>query len=132
MGVITDTVSKVHPKGHKKVCIGWREFETLVRRLARKVPKEKVKSIYAVPRGGYPAACLMAHLLNLPIVQKPEGDSLVVDDIEDSGRTLSEYSGMKAVPISKIKNTKTLCAAIVPVSEWIVFPWEAGGVKSQP
>ena len=53
-------------------------------------------SIYGVPRGGLIPAVMLSHRLGLPLATRSraksgEGNVLVVDDIADTGRTVSFY-----------------------------------------
>jgi len=85
-----------------------------------------IKNIYGIPRGGLVVAVQLSHLLNIPLTNKPNpNDTLIVDDICDSGKTLEKY---------KDYNTATLyynLEAIVKPDFWafvqddfIKFPWE--------
>ena len=54
---------------------------------------KQIKNIYAIPRGGLPLAVSLSHRLNLPIIMNEteiSPQTLVVDDIFDSGATLKE------------------------------------------
>lgn len=55
------------------------------------VVKKEYSSIYPVPRGGITLAVAMAARLGVPIVTEPSPDTLVVDDLIDSGQTRLKF-----------------------------------------
>lgn len=86
----------------------------------------KYDSIFGVPRGGIPFAAAIAAKTNLPLVPFPTPDSLVVDDIVDSGKTMSGYPDNDFVAIhckrhSLIKPTYYIRDID---DEWIEYFWE--------
>jgi GTP cyclohydrolase I len=78
----------------------------------------KMVNVYAVPRGGIPVAYLlcMAPWMSVRMVDRPELADIVVDDIIDSGATMSRFTGM---PFFALINKREH-----PDLPWIVFPWE--------
>lgn len=90
------------------------------------------RNIYAIPMGAFPVAIRLSKLLELPIIfdeSEISKDTLVVDDIADTGNTLSKYAGNCggcAVLITK-KRTKVLpnfTAFVDNKDIWWKFPWE--------
>lgn len=83
-------------------------------------------SVYAIPRGGVPIAFLLAERLGLEVVDKIEPNSLVVDDLIDSGTTLKKYSGYDiAVLYAKPYSPRTVTRYREAVYDgWIEFPYE--------
>lgn len=53
---------------------------------------KKYENVYGIPRGGYYPAIEVSNALGLPLVTTPTNGSLVVDDILDSGKTISIYT----------------------------------------
>jgi GTP cyclohydrolase I len=82
------------------------------------------KKIYGVPRGGIPAAYLVASCdTSLEVVDDLGMADAVVDDIVDSGATRSKYTGKPFFALyDKTGEDRDL--------PWIVFPWEASNDSS--
>jgi GTP cyclohydrolase I len=77
--------------------------------------------LYGVPRGGVPAAYLLArHMQPLPceLVGDPDAADVLVDDLIDSGRTRERYA-RHGKPFFALYDK-----AVTP--GWLVFPWEGG------
>ena len=69
----------------------------------------KFSSIYGVPRGGLCLAVALSHKLNIKITQNPMKNSLIVDDIFDTGLTLNSFKNIEGanffVLFSKVEPT---------------------------
>ena len=68
-----------------------RQFQKDVEILAKKINHKRYLSIFGVPRGGIPIAIALSIKLGLPIVTKIASNTLVVDDLIDSGETRKKY-----------------------------------------
>ena len=91
---------------------------------------KKFDGVWGPARGGLPLAVCLSHRLNLPFLLKPKSkNTLIVDDIADTGKTLKKFAGKgyfiatwfyhrqsKVVPQVWIREKK---------DDWIVFPWES-------
>ncbi|KKL78981.1 hypothetical protein LCGC14_2019360, partial [marine sediment metagenome] len=81
-----------------KKTISWKEFRDLTKQLGSKLVERgkwsMVKSIYGIPRGGQYVALMLSELYDIPLTNKIDKNTLVVDDIADSGKTLTEYHGL--------------------------------------
>src|SRR3989344_1396800 len=69
----------------------WQEFGKDIEEVVRWAGERNFKSIYGVPRGGLILGVVLSHRLGLPLklkVEELDQETLVVDDIADSGRTL--------------------------------------------
>lgn len=81
-------------------------YDNAIITLAKKI-KDSGKHytcLYPIPRGGYYPAIKISQLLNIPVASKlnTEFDTLIVDDIVDSGKTLEAYPDYdKAVVYAK-------------------------------
>ncbi len=87
----------------------------------------EVRSIYGIPRGGLVPAVYLSHLTGLPIVDKPVlEETIVVDDIADTGQTLKEFSGYLIATIHWHRQSVVMPDIWVheKKDEWIVYPWE--------
>tara|TARA_Y100000768_G_scaffold111045_1_gene81722 strand:- start:1053 stop:1457 length:405 start_codon:yes stop_codon:yes gene_type:complete len=93
-----------------------------------------IDSVMGLPRGGLIPAVLISHELGLPYVQHPGKNTLVVDDINDTGHTLSKAPGaywavLHNKPTSKFKD----CIYAKEVDDqWIVYPWEREDSEAIP
>lgn len=106
----------------------WAEFDEAVHRLASAFKGRAFNGVYGFPRGGLPLAVALSHHLGLPLLQELEPDCLVVDDVYETGATLSQaldYEGVECVVwISKAPPTWFNAAEVVTTDEWLIFPWE--------
>lgn len=121
-----------------RLFFSWEDVESMVRVLAEEVEKAPVfiDSIYGIPRGGLIPATLLSHKLNIPMVESPTENTLVVDDIVDSGLTLSRYLFNPFACLVYKPITSTMIPTFFAVnylgSEWINFPWEEKNSKKIP
>ena len=106
----------------------WDEFDKSVEHIANKCKFLEFSGIYGVPRGGLCLAVALSHKLNISLLSEPIKNSLIVDDIYETGitlNTLKDIDGaMFFVLHSKIKPTWWNTVYISKKREWIVFPWE--------
>ena len=119
-------------KYSNKVKIDYNFYKLTAAALAEEVKKNvhKYDAVYPVPRGGYFTAIQLNETLGLPIQcdkSKITKNTLIVDDICDSGKTISEFNGYDtAVTFVKerSKDKVTFCGGIVDKKDWLVFPDE--------
>ena len=111
-----------------KVFVYWDDISVLVDELCNTITSSgvQIKSITGIERGGLIPAVMISHKLNIPYTTKINKDTLVVDDICDSGETLKN---MVAGYTATLHYKKT--ASFTPDfyskevgEEWIVYPWE--------
>ncbi len=106
----------------------WTEFDKSVEYIANECSFSKFSGIYGVPRGGLCLAVALSHKLNINLISAPKKNSLIVDDIYDTGITLNSFKDIEGarffVLFSKIKPTWWNTVNISKKSEWIIFPWE--------
>ena len=71
-------------------------------------------------------ALVLSHSLKLPMLMKPTSESLVVDDIADTGNTLHNISNKKIATIYYNKQSITVPDIWVyeKGDDWIVYWWE--------
>jgi len=69
------------------------EWNQLINKLYEKIKDRKYSGIFGVPRGGIPSAAILAQKMNIPLLEQPEPNCLVHDDLVDSGRTREKYKG---------------------------------------
>ena len=106
----------------------WNEFDESVEHIANKCKLLEFSGIYGVPRGGLCLAVALSHKLRINLISEPIKNSLIVDDIYETGITLNTFKDIEGamffVLFSKIKPTWWNTVNISEKREWIVFPWE--------
>ena len=106
----------------------WREFDNSVEYIANKCKILKFSGIYGVPRGGLCLAVALSHKLKINLITEPTKNSLIVDDIYETGITLNTFKDIEGakffVLFSKEKPKWWNTVFISQKNEWIVFPWE--------
>ena len=106
----------------------WSEFDKSVEHIANKCKFLKFSGIYGVPRGGLCLAVALSHKLKVNLISEPIRNSLIVDDIYETGYTLNTFKDIEGamffVLFSKIKPTWWNTVFKSEKNEWIVFPWE--------
>jgi hypoxanthine phosphoribosyltransferase len=114
--------------------ISWHKFDAGCYRIVeelRKIPElSQLKYIYGIPRGGLVIAIRLSHMLKLQVVLDrvviaPE-NTLVVDDIADTGKTLKDF-GKFLIATLYYKKGSDIAPNIwiyEKKDHWIVFPWE--------
>ena len=106
----------------------WREFDSSVDYIADQCKFWELSGIYGIPRGGLCLAVALSHKLNIPLIEKPLKNSLIVDDVYETGLTLSNFKNIEGanffVLVSKKKPIWWKTVNLTYEKEWIVFPWE--------
>jgi len=117
----------------QKIKISPSKFDKMMKDLATQINNVGTKEydgIFPIPRGGLAMALWLSHRLDLPIVTELSINTLVVDDISDTGKTLQFYKKLgndiaclftsdwtKSEPTFWLENK-------LEKDSWIVFPWE--------
>ena len=106
----------------------WSEFDKSVEKIANKCRFKEFSGIYGVPRGGLCLAVALSHKLKIELISKPIKNSLIVDDVYETGHTLTTFKDIEGamffVLFSKIKPIWWNTVHISKKNQWIVFPWE--------
>tara|TARA_B100000530_G_scaffold53500_1_gene30052 strand:- start:15 stop:410 length:396 start_codon:yes stop_codon:yes gene_type:complete len=106
----------------------WSDFDKSVLHIANKCKSLELSGIYGVPRGGLCLAVALSHKLNINLISEPRKNSLIVDDVYETGITLNTLKDIDGatffVLFSKMKTKWWNTVFISEKSEWIVFPWE--------
>jgi len=81
--------------------------------------------VYAIPRGGIPAAYALHTYTHFELVNDPAEAEVFIDDIIDSGNTMRRYSDQfPGIPfLALIDRTDIDCPADYKTG-WLIFPWE--------
>ena len=106
----------------------WSQFDKSVEHIADKCKFLEFSGIYGVPRGGLCLAVALSHKLKINLISEPIKNSLIVDDVFETGITLNPFKDIEGamffVLFSKIKPKWWNTVHISKEKEWIVFPWE--------
>ena len=107
----------------------WSDFDKSVEHIFNECKFLEFSGIYGVPRGGLCLAVALSHKLKLNLVSEPIKNSLIVDDVYETGITLNTFKDIEGamffVLFSKIKPKWWNTVYISKKREWIVFPWES-------
>ena len=108
--------------------ISWEEFNLCIDNISRLCKDKKFCGVYGFPRGGLCLAVALSHSLNIPLLNKPQKNSLVIDDVYETGKTLSQVAVMEGITtfvwFSKVEPKWWSAVQIADPKEWIVLPWE--------
>jgi len=109
--------------------LGWNHFDLAVKALSNQFSASEYSGVFGVPRGGLCLAVALSHALDLPLLDNPTQDALIVDDVYETGRTLEALrlqcpDATFAVWVSKCPPQWWLAAEVVDSPEWLLFPWE--------
>ena len=89
--------------------LDWKDFDECVLSISNQCKTKLLEGVYGFPRGGLCLAVALSHSLELPLLDEPKNNSLIVDDIYDSGYTLEKIKHLKGtethVWVSKTKPT---------------------------
>ena len=106
----------------------WSEFDKSIDYISNKCKFWKISGIYGIPRGGLCLAVALSHKLNIKLIEKPLKNSLIVDDVFETGVTLSNFKNIEGanffVLVSKKKPIWWNSVNLTDKKEWIIFPWE--------
>ncbi len=112
------------------------DFQYDLQELAVHIPLDRYSGIYGVPQGGAVLAMALSDRLRLPLLDKPNTDALIVDDIIDTGKTRSNFplNDFACLHIKKhsqfnVGANKTF-SVHKDVTDWIVYWWEGTQEKS--
>ena len=110
--------------------ITFEEYDNAISLLAQKIKAsgKKYAAVCGITRGGYYPAIQLSNILGIPAITSPINGVLVVDDIMDSGATLTPYTQDKAVVYCKDieKAEKSGIFYAEPFNEWLDIPDEKG------
>ena len=113
-----------------KVYLTWKQIDTLVIILKNKVLDKlpEIDSVTGIARGGLIPAVMLSHKLGVPYTQAVGPNTLVVDDICDSGVTLKDAPGVYTATLhyksSAISKPNVYASLLLNENQWISYPWE--------
>ena len=114
-----------------KLYLTWYDVQLLVDALCESITKSELKitSITGLRRGGLIPAVMVSHELNLPWSDVIRPDTLVIDDICDTGETLNSLPEGTLTAVLHHKPhtssfTPDLYASLHENDKFIFYPWE--------
>ena len=116
-----------------KEFVSWNLIDEAVTDIAFNIKNtnKDFKGVYGIPRGGLILAVMLSHKLDLPLIMsKDELDenSIIIDDIADTGRTLWDFLEYQSYVVTIHKHEKSIFKPDYSVldkgDKWIVYPWE--------
>lgn len=128
--------------------VTWTQFSDMCNTIAdhaRRYQEIPVKAVFGIPNGGIYPAIAIAKELKVPVVPVPGPNTLIVDDVIDSGETMEKY--VRLIGVHPTMRLAALCVKTsapkwvdsgvitgdFPVfSAWVVFPWETARDESAP
>ena len=75
--------------------LNWVDFYECIYSIYIRCKNKKFEGVYGIPRGGLCLAVALSHSLGLPLLDKPKNNSLIVDDVYDTGCTLEKIKNIK-------------------------------------
>lgn len=105
----------------------WLEYDKDLHELAKKIPKDKYRGVFGIPRDGLIVAVHLSYLLRLPLSPYIYKEVLVIDDVTYTGRTLKEslkYNEDVAVLYKKEDTLYQPIYCVRTIKEKIKMPWE--------
>jgi len=115
------------------VPITWADIDDAVSALCARIPA-RCSSVWGVPRGGVPVAVAVSERTGLTLVAEPTIGTLIVDDLVDSGRTLTPWheDGHDVDALfQKPTSPRHLAPEAAARHGWLVFPWERGETPAE-
>jgi hypoxanthine phosphoribosyltransferase len=118
-----------------KLKLSWDDISHLVDDLCQKIPLELplIDSVHGIARGGLIPAVMISHKLDLPYVNVIGKNTLVIDDIADSGVTLEKAPGVYTAVLHYKPHTScfkpNLWSELHEGDEWLIYPWEMYNAK---
>ena len=76
--------------------LSWIEFDECINSIYKQCKNKNFEGVYGFPRGGLCLAVALSHSLGLPLLNEPKNNSLIIDDIYDTGYTLEKIKYLKA------------------------------------
>jgi hypoxanthine phosphoribosyltransferase len=117
-------------KVKNKIYLSWDDINQAVDTLCDNILKQEipVKSVFGLKRGGLIPAVMVSHKLGLPWSDVMLPNTLVIDDICDTGLTLKNTVGVYTAVLHHKPHTSCYTPNIYAHEhngdEWIIYPWE--------
>ena len=121
-----------------KLYLSWKWVDEQINKIGDKLEGIDLEFVSGIPRGGLIPAVMMSHAYGIKYISYSSAKMLplelrkktiVIDDISDTGLTMSEADKLKFITSSLTTRvgTKTLprlTGELISDDRWLVFPWE--------
>ena len=121
-----------------KLFLSWKWVDDQINKIGDKLEGLDLEFVSGIPRGGLIPAVMMSHAYGIKYISYSSAKMLplelrkktiVIDDISDTGLTMSEADKLKFITSSLTTRvgTKTLprlTGELISDDRWLVFPWE--------
>ena len=127
--------------------LSWKNIDYAVDELCEYFDPSMFDAVYGIANGGIIPATLVANRLGIKDIHTIQKDTvignleysmkryntvLIIDDINDTGKTLSKFMHLNTYPYTVAtlyqrdgtKWPNVLCGDNIPFSDWVRFPWE--------
>lgn len=109
--------------------VTWNDVDSFIQEVVQQYKGHTFTGVYGIPRGGLVFAVMLSHAMHIPLLQAPVKGCLIVDDISDTGRTLTAYKGRYTTATMYQRHTTSTPSDYhmteVHDDAWIHYPWEA-------
>jgi GTP cyclohydrolase I len=109
------------------ITISYRQLIDDCKELADKIDLNHIDSLYAIPRGGVPIGLLLHQFTGLKLLEREiqvTPATLIVDDLVDSGKTLSKYPYNASAVLYRKPHSPQTTYHVEEIDDWIEFPYE--------
>lgn len=122
-----------------KLYLSWKWVDDQINKIGEKLEGiDELEFVTGIPRGGLIPAVMMSHAYGIKYISYSSAkmlplelrkQTLVIDDISDTGLTMAEADklGFITSSLSIRTGTKTLprlTGELIDDDRWLVFPWE--------
>ena len=121
-----------------KIYLSWKWVDDQINKIGDQLEGVELEFVSGIPRGGLIPAVMMSHAFGIKYISYSSAKMLplelrkktiVIDDISDTGLTMSEADRLKFITSSLCTRTGTktlprLTGELISGEEWLVFPWE--------
>tara|TARA_Y100001968_G_C19308978_1_gene693124 strand:- start:307 stop:726 length:420 start_codon:yes stop_codon:yes gene_type:complete len=108
--------------------LSWLQFDDCIKSISKSCSNLSLSGVYGFPRGGLCMSVALSHSLNIPLLDHPKSNSLIVDDIYETGLTFNKIKNLNNITafvwFSKKDPLWWNSVEIVTSKQWVVFPWE--------
>lgn len=126
----------------KKLYLNYGNFSVMIDSIIQKIKSLDFDYVYGIPKGGLPLAVVLANTFNKDLISEhtyklmtDTSKVLIVDDICDTGETLSKYESVLpfVTLVAKFKGKdlieNLIYEKLVSDDTWVIYPWENFKIK---
>lgn len=118
-----------------KNLVTWEDIEKYLDKVIEDINSKQIKptGVYGLPKGGLIYATWLSYKLNIPLLMAPADGCIIIDDIADSGKSLSHYT-QNDTQFNKYYITTMFYhkrSLVIPDfylfeknDDWVVYPYE--------